>query len=136
MYVLIYYDSTQKFTFGPFFFLYIVVIEEIVDEDEPTNGNVSKQPKKKDRPSDYERQIVVKNGASVPVLESEDEDGFPISTSHKGKGTSQEAQVEADEERDKRISEDTEKKAKDSSDNDASKKRKVKGRDQDDQPER
>ncbi|KAL5811000.1 hypothetical protein ACOSQ4_027568 [Xanthoceras sorbifolium] len=111
-----------------------VVIEEIVDDEKPSNGNgQSKRLKKKGKSSDSEQQIVVKSDTNVPVLESEDEDGFPISTSHKSDGS----QVEAEKEISKRANEDTEKKkAKDSSDNGASKKRKVKTADQDDQAER
>ncbi|KAH7557489.1 hypothetical protein JRO89_XS11G0164300 [Xanthoceras sorbifolium] len=111
-----------------------VVIEEIVDDEKPSNGNgQSKRLKKKGKSSDSEQQIVVKSDTNVPVLESEDEDGFPISTSHKSDGP----QVEAEKEISKRANEDTEKKkAKDSSDNGASKKRKVKTADQDDQAER
>ncbi|KAK1576004.1 hypothetical protein Q3G72_010051 [Acer saccharum] len=111
-----------------------VVIEEIVDDEKPANSNgQSKRLKKKDKSSNSERQIVVKSSASVPVLESEDEDGFPISTSHKSNGP----QVEAEKETDTRANEETEKKkAKDKNDHDASKKRKVKTADKDDQPER
>ncbi|KAJ0043771.1 hypothetical protein Pint_17281 [Pistacia integerrima] len=115
-----------------------VVIEEIVDDEKPTNGNDrSKQLKKKGQSSNSERQIVVKNGASVSVLESEDEDGFMISSSRKSKGTSQDSELGADEEMDKKTSENSEKKkAKDISDDGTGKKRKVKSVDQDDQPEK
>ncbi|KAG9445381.1 hypothetical protein H6P81_016721 [Aristolochia fimbriata] len=61
-----------------------VVIEEIHDEEKTVNGeNAQKRPKKKfqnsdsDGKNDSQKQIVLK-GASTPVLESEDEDGFPI----------------------------------------------------------
>ncbi|KAL9412116.1 hypothetical protein AB3S75_045688 [Citrus x aurantiifolia] len=112
-----------------------VVIEEIED-DKPMNGNDQpKRLKKKDVSSESERQIVVKNATGVPELESEDEDGFPISTSHKSKVTSREAQVMADEENGEKTSEDSEKK-KASSDQDTGKKRKVKSTGQDEQQER
>ncbi|CAA2988896.1 peptidyl-prolyl cis-trans isomerase FKBP53 [Olea europaea subsp. europaea] len=66
-----------------------VRIEEIVDDEKPVYENgVSKQSKKKKSRSnvsddnvDSDRQLVVKSGHDVPVLESEDEDGFPVSTS-------------------------------------------------------
>lgn len=109
-----------------------------MDDEKPKNGNDrSKRLKKKDQSINSERQIVVKNGAGVSVLESEDEDGFLISSSHKSKGTSQDFQVGADEEMDKKTSENSEKKkAKDSSDDGTGKKRKVKSVDQDDQLEK
>lgn len=64
-------------------------IEEIVDDEKPVYENgVSKRSKKKkirsnvsDDNVDSDRQLVVKSGHDVPVLESEDEDGFPVSTS-------------------------------------------------------
>ncbi|CAI9774089.1 unnamed protein product [Fraxinus pennsylvanica] len=66
-----------------------VRIEEIVDVEKPVNENgVSKRAKKKKSQSNvsddnmnYDRQLVVKGGHDVPVLESEDEDGFPVSAS-------------------------------------------------------
>ncbi|CAI9767623.1 unnamed protein product [Fraxinus pennsylvanica] len=66
-----------------------VIIEEIVDDEKPVNENdVSKRSKKKkswsnmsDDNVDSDQQLVVKSGHDVPVLESEDEDGFPVSTS-------------------------------------------------------
>ncbi|KAJ0452247.1 putative peptidylprolyl isomerase [Helianthus annuus] len=67
-----------------------VKIEEIV-EDEKQNANaVSEQSKKRNKSASKSdekssQQTVLKNSSSVPVLESEDEDGFPISSSAKGK---------------------------------------------------
>lgn len=107
-----------------------------MDDDKPANGNDQpKHLKKKDQSSESERQIVVKNATGVPELESEDEDGFPISTLHKSKATSREAQVAADEENVEKTSEDSEKK-KASNDQDTRKKRKVKSTGQDEQEER
>lgn len=68
-----------------------VRIEEIVDEETPRDGTgTNEHLKKKHRPSDSDvgdvsqQQIVVKNTVT-PVLESEDEDGFPVSTTSKSK---------------------------------------------------
>ncbi|XP_022890284.1 peptidyl-prolyl cis-trans isomerase FKBP53-like isoform X2 [Olea europaea var. sylvestris] len=66
-----------------------VRIEEIVDDEKPVNENgVSKRAKKKKSQSNVsddnvnsDRQLVVKGGHDVPVLESEDDDGFPVSAS-------------------------------------------------------
>lgn len=68
-------------------------IEEIVDDENPNNENgISKQTKKKKSQTskssadngDSQKQIV-KGGSAVAVLESEDEDGFPISSPGKGR---------------------------------------------------
>ncbi|KAJ8536708.1 hypothetical protein K7X08_035109 [Anisodus acutangulus] len=61
-----------------------VKIEEILEDEKPTdqNGTSKKSKKKKNQPNgtdDSERQIVVKGNTDSPLLESEDEDGFPIS---------------------------------------------------------
>ncbi|XP_071711186.1 peptidyl-prolyl cis-trans isomerase FKBP53-like [Rutidosis leptorrhynchoides] len=66
-----------------------VRIEEIV-EDKPDEKAVSQQSKKKnkqvsDNDEGSQKQIVLKSSDSVPVLESEDEDGFPISSADKDK---------------------------------------------------
>ncbi|KAK6937966.1 hypothetical protein RJ641_031474 [Dillenia turbinata] len=55
-----------------------VVIEEIVDDEKPTNGSKPKHAKKgeKNEEGNIDWQIVVNGGTGVPVLESEDEDGF------------------------------------------------------------
>lgn len=56
-------------------------IEEIVDEGKPSEDNgISKKAKKKKTGinENVNSQIVPKAGTSVSVLESEDEDGFPV----------------------------------------------------------
>lgn len=66
-----------------------VRIEEIEDDEKPTNENVaSKRAKKKKTQSSMSvenensnRQIVAKAGTSAPFFESEDEDGFPVPAS-------------------------------------------------------
>ncbi|KAB2596563.1 peptidyl-prolyl cis-trans isomerase FKBP53 [Pyrus ussuriensis x Pyrus communis] len=91
-----------------------VVIEEIEDDEKPTNGNSqSKRQVKKNQSNDSEKntnsqqQIVVKENAGDPVLESEDEDGFPISTKQK---TNIEKHEAATEQKDSKITEKTKKK--------------------------
>ncbi|XP_059629477.1 peptidyl-prolyl cis-trans isomerase FKBP53-like isoform X2 [Cornus florida] len=65
------------------------VTKEIPNDEKPSNENgISKQPKKKHQLSasvkgNSQRQNVVRSGTGVPVLESEDEDGFPISSPRK-----------------------------------------------------
>lgn len=62
--------------------LLLVVIEEIDDEEKPAEENKTKRPKKKSQATADEnakKQIITKETADVPVLESEDEDGLPIS---------------------------------------------------------
>jgi len=126
--------------------LILVVIEEITEDDKPKKENgKSKRIKKKknNQPSDQEdqnnsqRQIVLKRDAGISVLESEDEDGFPISSSAKRKVTVQEPQAEINGQKDKETTQETKKKI-DREDNDdtTGKKRKVKSIDEDGQPER
>ncbi|KAK4363428.1 hypothetical protein RND71_018669 [Anisodus tanguticus] len=67
-----------------------VKIEEILEDEKPTDENgTSKKPKKKKNQSNgtdnSERQIVVKGNTDSPLLESEDEDGFPISAPRESK---------------------------------------------------
>ncbi|KAM1069937.1 hypothetical protein ACFX13_001843 [Malus domestica] len=115
-----------------------VVIEEIEDGEKPTNGNSqSKRQVKKNQSNDSEKdtnsqqQIVVKENAGVPVLESEDEDGFPISTKQK---TNIEKHEAATEQKDSKITKKTKKKkVKDGEA--AGSKRKVEDVQQDGQPE-
>lgn len=63
-----------------------VRIEEIFDDDKLVNENGgSKRPKKKNSKSNEsddisQQQIVVKDATGLPILESEDEDGFPVSS--------------------------------------------------------
>lgn len=61
-------------------------IEEINDDEEPVKENDASQPKKKkskslgsDDNDISQKQIAVKSGNESPVMESEDEDGFPVS---------------------------------------------------------
>ncbi|RAL51377.1 hypothetical protein DM860_010879 [Cuscuta australis] len=67
-----------------------VKIEEIVeDKNLSVENDISNPPKKKKNglsggPKNSEQQIVVKDNNNAPIHESEDEDGFPISTSPKG----------------------------------------------------
>ncbi|KDP22389.1 hypothetical protein JCGZ_26220 [Jatropha curcas] len=115
-----------------------VVIEEIVDEDKPTNGDGrSKQSKKRSNQSsdredrnNSQQQIVTRKAADTSVLESEDEDGFPIDASQKGKDAQ-----ELDGEKDK-LAEETKRKPRDGSGDATGKKRKVESADQDVQPVR
>ncbi|XP_054786429.1 peptidyl-prolyl cis-trans isomerase FKBP53 [Prosopis cineraria] len=67
-----------------------VVIEELVDDDKPESGdNASKKSKKKVQmpnskdSKNSQQQIVVRGDKGLPLMESEDEDGFPISASLK-----------------------------------------------------
>ncbi|KAJ7970067.1 Peptidylprolyl isomerase [Quillaja saponaria] len=73
-----------------------VVIEEIVNDEKPTDGSgQAKRPKKKNQIINLEnsgnshQQIGIRGGSDFPVLESEDEDGFPISTTHKSNSNTQ-----------------------------------------------
>ncbi|XWS61037.1 hypothetical protein CRYUN_Cryun07bG0091400 [Craigia yunnanensis] len=116
-----------------------VVIEEIVDDEEPTNGNAeSKRFKKKNKltvsedKNNSQHQLVVKKAAGVTVLESEDEDGFPVSASRKSEEAIQQPQPETEKRREKLTTEEGKKTTKDGSD----KKRKVKSTDEDGQQER
>ncbi|KAJ4844032.1 hypothetical protein Tsubulata_024664 [Turnera subulata] len=112
-----------------------VVIEEIVDDETPTNGNEqSRRLKKKKQSGDQngsDRQIIVKRDGGAALLESEDEDGFPISHVHKSKAKVQELEAEAVGQEDKVKSKKAKKNAGDSSDDATGKKRKVKITDQD-----
>ncbi|KAL4363241.1 hypothetical protein GQ457_04G012620 [Hibiscus cannabinus] len=85
-----------------------VVIEEIMDDEKPTSGNEeSKRSKRKNKLNGSEEQknsqhqLVVKRGAGVTDLETEDEDGFPVSASHK----SEETQPETEKQRENLTSE-------------------------------
>ncbi|GLT49265.1 hypothetical protein SLA2020_228340 [Shorea laevis] len=80
-----------------------VVIEEIVDDEKPANGKVEPtREKKKKQSNDYEgksnteHQLVVRKATGEPVLESEDEDGFPVSASHiEAQGTDKKRKVKS-----------------------------------------
>ncbi|OVA07685.1 Peptidyl-prolyl cis-trans isomerase [Macleaya cordata] len=76
-----------------------VVIEEILDDEKPANGNGSRKRLKKkyqmsDSDDDDQKQIVVKDDTGSKVLESEDEDGFPISSITKNKAKESNKNVE------------------------------------------
>ncbi|XP_027161376.1 peptidyl-prolyl cis-trans isomerase FKBP53-like isoform X1 [Coffea eugenioides] len=70
-----------------------VKIEEIVDDKKPTKEvAISKQTKKKgnhegesDKKENSGKELVVRGTSVTPILESEDEDGFPISSPGKRK---------------------------------------------------
>ncbi|KAK9293158.1 hypothetical protein L1049_021145 [Liquidambar formosana] len=120
-----------------------VVIEEILEDEKPANGNNRpKRLKKKNQSSESEDnnnsqgQIVVKSGSGVPVLESEDEDGFPISAPHKSNPNVQKAEVEAEEKMDQKTTKETKKSTRDGGDDAKSLKRKASGTAQDGQPDR
>ncbi|KAJ6410698.1 hypothetical protein OIU84_007450 [Salix udensis] len=121
-----------------------VVIEEIAEDDKPekVNGKSKRLKKKKNQSSDQEDQnnsqgqIVLKRDEGISVLESEDEDGFPISSSSKRKVTVQEPLAEINEQKAKETTQETKKKiAREDNDDTSGKKRKVKSIDQDGQPE-
>lgn len=112
-----------------------------MDDEKPTNGNGQLKRKKKNQSSDSEnhresqQQIIVKSGV-VPVLESEDDDGFPVSAAHKSNANIQKPETEA-EITETKITEKTKKKTKaNDGDHSAGLKRKVESNDQDDHPER
>ncbi|KAF7813308.1 peptidyl-prolyl cis-trans isomerase FKBP53 [Senna tora] len=114
-----------------------VVIEEIVDDDKPESGDASsKKLKKKDQMANSKNSQlqVVRGDKRVPVLESEDEDGFPISTSDKGESDSQKAEEEVKELKHKKTEKANKKKVKDD-DHAATLKRKVEGADGDEKIE-
>ncbi|XVF53981.1 hypothetical protein PTKIN_Ptkin05aG0144400 [Pterospermum kingtungense] len=108
-----------------------VIIEEIVDDEKPTE---SKQLKKKNKFTDSEEKNnsqhqLVKRVAGISVLESEDEDGFPVSATHKSKDAIQEPQQETEKQGEKMKTEEGKKKRKDGSE----KKRKAKSSEEDGQ---
>ncbi|GAB2294085.1 hypothetical protein Dimus_028302 [Dionaea muscipula] len=80
-----------------------VVIEEIEDDGNPTSGNVKiKEGKSKkaqilgSENKAESRQIVPKESAATLMLESEDEDGFPVSLSQQSKPDSQKLDANSD----------------------------------------
>ncbi|KAF8413049.1 hypothetical protein HHK36_001024 [Tetracentron sinense] len=126
-------NSGDAFLFENLLVLILVVIEEILEEEKPTNRSGShKRLKKKNQLSDSNdndnshRQIVVKSNTGVPVLESEDEDGFPISSLRENKPIAKNTEAETKEKVDKkRTKEGKNKKAKDDADHVTGLKRKV-----------
>jgi len=120
-----------------------VVIEEIIEDDKPSNGNANRRRLKKknqlsdsdDGSDDSQGQLVVKRNRSV-VIESEDEDGFPISFSSRKKNVVNDSEgisnLKSD---DKTVIEDTEKKIDTRQENiDKSKKKKKKKKAKDEKP--
>lgn len=114
-----------------FFFTFLeVVIEEIPDDDQPENGDGLSKPLKKKEKDNKSSQLAIRDGNNLLALESEDEDGFPISTAEKGKSESHKVEAETKgEQEDKKTRKDN-KKEKDV-DHSASLKRKVGSADDD-----
>ncbi|CAN4080813.1 unnamed protein product [Withania somnifera] len=81
-----------------------VKIEEILEDEKPIVENgTSKRPKKKKKQSNgtddtenSEHQIVVKGNTDSTLLESEDEDGFPISAPPERKAKSVRSKLKSD----------------------------------------
>ncbi|KAL9255154.1 Peptidyl-prolyl cis-trans isomerase FKBP53-like protein [Drosera capensis] len=71
-----------------------VVIEEIVDDGSAATGNVKTKLTKGER--DQSLQIVAKGSATSPVLQSEDEDGFPVPSSNRSETGTQKAEGNTD----------------------------------------
>ncbi|KAK6936343.1 Nucleoplasmin-like domain [Dillenia turbinata] len=80
-----------------------VVIEEIVDDEKPANSSKPKHAKQgqNNEEGNTDWQIIAKSGTGVPVLESEDEDGFPISSPAKSKSSVQKTEIRAEKNVDK-----------------------------------
>ncbi|KAK6135270.1 hypothetical protein DH2020_030991 [Rehmannia glutinosa] len=119
-------------------------IEEIVDDEKPTNENgMSKRMKKKktessmsDDNENSNRQIVVKAGTGASIFESEDEDGFPISA-RQNKSNISKAEAKLEETNDERTGEKKQKKSeKDDAVHENKLKRKIDAVDQDGKPAR
>ncbi|GAV62345.1 LOW QUALITY PROTEIN: hypothetical protein CFOL_v3_05869, partial [Cephalotus follicularis] len=94
-----------------------VVIVEITEDRKPAiENNQSKRQKEKNQSSDSEdkinsqKQIALKSNSDVPVYESEDEDGFPTSASHKSEVVLQDPKAEVDKLTDNTTSKETKKK--------------------------
>ncbi|KAJ8626531.1 hypothetical protein MRB53_019838 [Persea americana] len=65
-------DDIEMFTSSPLRPNSGVTIEEIVDDEKPENG-----------PGGHSQKILAVRSSGVPILESEDEDGFPVATPSK-----------------------------------------------------
>lgn len=109
-----------------------VVIEEILDDEKPTGENgIAKQGKKKiqsnasDNNGNSERQLILKSDTGASILESEDEDGFPISLPQKNKADAQSTKGKSRKNKDMRTDDDFKKVAKDAREHVESLKRKV-----------
>uniref|UniRef100_A0A803NXN1 peptidylprolyl isomerase n=1 Tax=Cannabis sativa TaxID=3483 RepID=A0A803NXN1_CANSA len=83
-----------------------VVIEEIEDDEKPTSKTGQSKPQKKNQSKGSEdsknsqHQAIVKKD-SVPVLESEDEDGFPVSNKHGSNSNVQKPELEVQQSNEK-----------------------------------
>lgn len=84
-----------------------------MDDEKPTKGNEgSKRSKRKNKltgseeQKNSEGQLIVKRGAGVTDLETEDEDGFPVSASQKSEDAIQQPQPETKELRENLTKED------------------------------
>lgn len=96
-----------------------MVIEEILDDEKPADGNgIAKRGKKKTQFStsydngNSERQLILKSDTVASILESEDEDGFPISSPQKNKADAPSANGKAGQNKDTRIDDGSKKEAK------------------------
>ncbi|XP_022922634.1 peptidyl-prolyl cis-trans isomerase FKBP53-like isoform X1 [Cucurbita moschata] len=80
-----------------------VVIEEIVDDEKSNDANGQAKEVKRTKSSDSEdirnsqRQVVLKRNVGKAISESEDEDGFPISTKSKSKANMQKLEPEQEQ---------------------------------------
>ncbi|XP_058104653.1 peptidyl-prolyl cis-trans isomerase FKBP53 isoform X2 [Magnolia sinica] len=127
-----------------------VKIEEIVDDEKPANGKSSRKHlteknhlSESDDGDDDSQLRTVAKGTGAPVLESEDEDGFPLSLTSKSKSAVK--NVDAKENSEKKTAEAGRKKEKkekkkkkkqeDNSDQVTGLKRKIDAVDQDGEPE-
>ncbi|XP_058205232.1 peptidyl-prolyl cis-trans isomerase FKBP53 isoform X3 [Rhododendron vialii] len=93
-----------------------VVIEEILDDEKPADGNgIAKRGKKKAQFStsydngDSERQLILKSDTGASILESEDEDGFPISSPQKNKADAGSIKGKAGQNKDTRTDDESKK---------------------------
>lgn len=115
-----------------------------MDEEKPTKEDAtSKQSKKKKNqkgePNNHEnsgKQLVVRGTSSVSVLESEDEDGFPISSPTKRKADDLTSRSSDATKNEHNGEEAQQKKGKDDFGHDKSLKRKIDAVDQDGKQER
>ncbi|KAG5558434.1 hypothetical protein RHGRI_008389 [Rhododendron griersonianum] len=96
-----------------------VVIEEILDDEKPADGNgIAKRGKKKTQfntsynNGDSERQLILKSATGASILESEDEDGFPISSPQKNKADAASIKGKAGQNKDTRTDDESKKGAK------------------------
>lgn len=108
-----------------------VIIEEIPDDDQPENGDGQSKQLKKKKKDNKSSQLAITDGNNL-ALESEDEDGFPISTAEKDKSESCKAEAETKGEQEHKKTDKDDKKKKDVA-HPASLKRKVESADEDKQ---